>query len=146
VVKHGRPMNDSTFWYIDAVEEALCFGWIDITGKKISDGVVAHRFSHRSPKSLWSELNKEHARRMEKLGKMADAGRAVLPDTSLNGCVIDSDILKAFKADELVYQIFLSFPSLYQHVRIDTIQINKKRLNLFQSRLQKIIENTKQGI
>ena len=74
VVKHGRPMNDSAFWYIDAVEEALCFGLIDITGKKISDGVVAHRFSHRSPKSLWSELNKERARRMEKLGKMADAG------------------------------------------------------------------------
>ena len=29
VVKRGRPQNDDTFWYIDAVEEALCFGWID---------------------------------------------------------------------------------------------------------------------
>ena len=69
-----------------------------------------------------------------------------MPDTSLNGCVIDLDFLNAFKTDEQVYQIFLSFPSLYQRVRIDTIQINKKRLNLFQSRLQKLIENTKQRI
>ena len=36
VVKRGKPTDDNTFWYIDAVEEALCFGWIDSTTKKIS--------------------------------------------------------------------------------------------------------------
>ena len=41
VVKRGRPVDDNTFWYVDAVEEALCFGWIDSTTKKISDGVTA---------------------------------------------------------------------------------------------------------
>ena len=34
VVKRGRPTDDNTFWYIDAIEEALCFGWIDSTTKK----------------------------------------------------------------------------------------------------------------
>lgn len=34
VVKRGRPTDNNTFWYIDAVEEALCFGWIDSTTKK----------------------------------------------------------------------------------------------------------------
>ena len=34
IVKRGKPQNDDTFWYIDAVEEALCFGWIDSTVKK----------------------------------------------------------------------------------------------------------------
>ena len=34
VVKRGRPVDDGTFWYIDAVEEALCFGWIDIRLKR----------------------------------------------------------------------------------------------------------------
>lgn len=34
VVKRGRPVNNETFWYIDAVEEAMCFGWIDSTTKK----------------------------------------------------------------------------------------------------------------
>ena len=33
-VKRGRPVDDGTFWYIDAVEEAMCFGWIDSTTKK----------------------------------------------------------------------------------------------------------------
>lgn len=65
---------------------------------------------------------------------------------SLNGFVIDPDILKALKADEQVYQNFLSFPPLYQRVRIGTIQICKKQPDLFQSRLQKLFENTKQGI
>ena len=41
VVKRGRPKEDGTFWYIDAVEEALCFGWIDSTTKKIADDVTA---------------------------------------------------------------------------------------------------------
>jgi len=35
IVKRGRPKDDGTFWYVDAVEEALCFGWIDCTAKKI---------------------------------------------------------------------------------------------------------------
>ena len=43
VVKRGRPTDDNTFWYIDAVEEALCFGWIDSTTKKIADDVTAQK-------------------------------------------------------------------------------------------------------
>lgn len=37
-MKRGRPVDDGTFWYIDAVEEAMCFGWIDSTTKKLADG------------------------------------------------------------------------------------------------------------
>ena len=51
IVKRGRPKNDSTFWYIDAVEEAMCFGWIDSTTKKVSDGMTAQKLSPRKPKS-----------------------------------------------------------------------------------------------
>ena len=59
VVKRGRPTDDSTFWYIDAVEEALCFGWIDSTTKKIADDITAQKLCPRKPRSNWSELNKE---------------------------------------------------------------------------------------
>lgn len=59
VVKRGRLVDDETFWYIDAVEEALCFGWIDSTTKKISDDVTAQRLCPRRPRGNWSELNKE---------------------------------------------------------------------------------------
>lgn len=146
IVKRGRPKNDNTFWYIDAVEEAMCFGWIDSTEKRLDSGVTAQRLAPRKKTSLWSELNKERCRRLEKLGLMTEAGRAVLPDMSPEGFAIDNEILAALKADKNVWQNFLSFPPLYRRVRIDTIQIKKKQPDLFQSRLQKFIENTRQGI
>ena len=70
IVKRGKSQNDDTFWYIDAVEEALCFGWIDSTVKKLDTGITIQRLSPRKKGSIWSELNKERCRRMEKLGKM----------------------------------------------------------------------------
>lgn len=146
IVKRGRPQNDDTFWYIDAVEEALCFGWIDSTVKKLDTGITIQRLSPRKKGSIWSELNKERCRRMEKLGKMTQAGKKVLPDMSEKGFNIDIDILEALKKDEMVWANFHKFPSLYQRVRIDTIQIKKKNPQLFQKRLEKLIENTKNGI
>ncbi|WP_419516110.1 YdeI/OmpD-associated family protein [Megamonas funiformis] len=146
IVKRGRPQNDDTFWYIDAVEEALCFGWIDSTVKKLDTGITIQRLSPRKKGSIWSELNKERCRRMEKLGKMTQAGKKVLPDMSEKGFNIDIDILEALKKDEIVWANFHKFPSLYQRVRIDTIQIKKKNPQLFQKRLEKLIENTKKGI
>ena len=146
VVKRGRPLSGDTFWYVDAVEEALCFGWIDSTTKKLSNGVTAQKFVPRKKGSLWSELNKERCRRMERLGKMTDAGRAVLPDMSKSGFVIDEVILKALQADEEVWANFQKFPDLYKRVRIDTIQIKKKIPALFERRLDKFISNTRQGI
>jgi len=77
---------------------------------------------------------------------MTDAGRAVLPDMSPSGFIIDDDILQALKADHEVWKNFCNFPALYQRVRIDTIQIKKKQPDLFQSRLRKLIDNTKKGI
>jgi uncharacterized protein YdeI (YjbR/CyaY-like superfamily) len=50
--------------YLDVVEEAICFGWIDSTKKKLSETEVAQRLSPRSKKSQWTELNKERARRL----------------------------------------------------------------------------------
>jgi uncharacterized protein YdeI (YjbR/CyaY-like superfamily) len=146
IVKRGKPQNDDTFWYIDAVEEALCFGWIDSTVKKLDTGITIQRLSPRKKGSIWSELNKERCRRMEKLGKMTQAGKKVLPDMSEKGFNIDIDILEALKKDEMVWANFHKFPSLYQRVRIDTIQIKKKNPQLFQKRLEKLIENTKKGI
>ena len=56
VAKRGRPVDDETFWYIDAVEEAMCFGWIDSTTKKMDNGVAAQRLAPRRKGSLWSVI------------------------------------------------------------------------------------------
>lgn len=146
VVKRGRPVDNGTFWYIDAVEEAMCFGWIDSTTKKMENGITAQRLAPRRKGSLWSELNKERCRRMERLGRMTDAGRAVFPDMSEKGFMIDKTILKALKSDTEIWENWKKFPPLYQRVRIDTIQIKKKQPELFKKRLQKLLNKTKANL
>lgn len=131
VVKRGRPVDDGTFWYVDAVEEAMCFGWIDSTTKKISEEVTAQKLCPRKPRSNWSELNKERCRRMERLELMTDAGRAVLPDMSEAGFVIDPEILRELQSAPMLWENFCRFPELYKRVRIDTIQIKKERAGTF---------------
>lgn len=83
---------------------------------------------------------------MERLGMMTDAGRAVLPDMPENGFVIDKDILKSLQDDPVVWDNFCRFPDLYKRIRIDTIQIKKRQPELYKSRLDKFIENTRKGI
>lgn len=143
VVVSIAPKAD-TLLYLDVVEEALCFGWIDGIKKKNSENQLVQRLSPRSKKSSWTELNKERVRRLEKLGLMTDEGRKVLPDMSSNSFVIDKVIEKKLKEDVLVYKNFMNFPELYRRVRIDTIQQVKNQQELFMKRLDKFIENTKQ--
>lgn len=64
--------------YIDVVEEALCFGWIDSTLKRLPDGRLAQRLSPRRKRSHWTELNKQRCAELEQRGLMTDAGRRVL--------------------------------------------------------------------
>jgi hypothetical protein len=89
-------------------------------------------------------LNKERVRRLEKLKLMTDEGRRVLPDMSSNSFTIDTFIEKRLKEDVLVYKNFMNFPELYRRIRIDTIQQVKSQQELFEKRLDKFIQNTKQ--
>ena len=65
--------------YVDAVEVALCFGWIDSTLKRIDDGKPVQRFTPRRKGSNWCDLNIERCRRLIRLGMMTPSGKAVLP-------------------------------------------------------------------
>ncbi len=131
--------------YLDVVEEALCFGWIDGVKKKISETELAQRLSPRSKKSSWTELNKERVRRLEKLGLMTDEGRRVLPDLDSLSFRIDQVIERRITEDQQVYDHFRAFPNLYKRVRIDTIQSVKNQPELFRSRLDKFITNTSEN-
>lgn len=131
--------------YLDVVEEALCFGWIDSTKKKISDTEVAQRLSPRKKKSNFTELNKERIRRLDKLGLMKGEGLRVLPDMRFESFTIDNEIEARLKGEDQVYQNFLTFPELYRRIRIDTIQSYKNDPELFNKRLEKFIENTREN-
>ena len=68
-----------TVAYPEAVEEALCFGWIDSKSKAVDEERTSLYFAPRRPKSNWTEGNRERVRRLEEAGLMTDAGRAALP-------------------------------------------------------------------
>lgn len=143
----GRFHSDnSTFCYLDAVEEALCFGWIDNVVKRLPDLGLAQRISPRKKNSPWSELNKERCRRLEKIGLMTSAGRAVLPDLSIESFVIDKDVLIELQKNEQVWNNFQNFPPLYRRVRIDYVQRMKKNRVTFEKRLQHLIEKTEKNV
>jgi uncharacterized protein YdeI (YjbR/CyaY-like superfamily) len=79
--KTGKP----TVAYEDAVEEALCFGWIDGQYKPLDDERTAQWFAPRRPKSTWAKSNKERVARLEADGLMTDAGRRVIEIARANG-------------------------------------------------------------
>ena len=143
-VKKGKTPSDGTIRYLDAVEEALCFGWIDSTCK-LNDGKVVQRFSPRKKDSNWTELNKERCRRLIKLGLMTPLGMAGLPDLN-ERFSIDPEVEEAFKANTRAWKNFKSFHPLYQRVRIDKIhnEKNRGRIENFYKRLQKLIEASEQ--
>ncbi len=74
----SKTPKPGTLPYIEIVEEALCFGWIDSTIKKLADGRLAQRLSPRRKGSHWTELNKERCRMLEEQGWMTDSGRRAL--------------------------------------------------------------------
>ena len=137
--------SPETLLYLDAVEQSLCFGWIDGLKKKMSGTQLAQRLSPRSKRSSWTELNKERVRRLEKLGFMRDEGRRVLPDMGRDSFKIDRVIEQRLKEEKQVYENFIAFPDLYQRVRIDTIQSSNNQPQLFRSRLDKFITNTREN-
>lgn len=79
LIQYKKATKKPSLNYVEAVEEALCFGWIDGREKSMDAERYALRFSPRRPKSNWTETNKERARRMITEGKMTEAGHATLP-------------------------------------------------------------------
>lgn len=137
-VKRGKTPPENALWYLDAVEEALCFGWIDSTVKNV-DGITLQRFGPRTKNGRWTELNKERCRRLERLGLMTSRGRSVCPDLDAK-FIIMPEIISAFESNPVAWNNFSNFPSLYQRVRIDNIQRVVSKSELFESRLMKLIE------
>ena len=143
-VRRGRPDDDSVFWYLDAVEEALCFGWIDSTHRLI-DGRRMQRFTPRKKNSPWTELNKERVRRLERLGMMTDAGRRVLPPMGERSFKFDPDIVAAMKSARC-WTKFRQLPPLYQRIRAYNIAFYKQRDRaMYEQTLAHLIDETKKG-
>jgi uncharacterized protein YdeI (YjbR/CyaY-like superfamily) len=131
--------------YNDAVEEALCFGWIDSIVKKVDAGHVAQRFTpRRSAKSDLSETNKERVRRLIRAGLMTPAGLAKIQTRMDEPFVIPADILRLLKKDTTTWNNFQAFPEWYRLIRIGWIEATRQqgRLEAFQTRLAYFLKMT----
>ncbi len=85
LVFYKRHTGKPTLSYNDAVEEALCFGWIDGVKRSIDDERYMHRFSPRKADSSWSESNRKRAERMLTAGQMTASGRHAVEKAKRNG-------------------------------------------------------------
>ena len=79
LIQYKKATKKPSINYAEAVEEALCFGWIDGLQKGMDTERYVLRFSPRRPKSNWTETNKDRAKRMIAEGKMTEAGFVTLP-------------------------------------------------------------------
>ena len=120
----NRAAQDSpgVIRYVDAVEVALCFGWIDSTMKRIDDGKVIQHFTPRRKRSNWCEQNLVRCRRLVRLGEMTPAGLAVAPDLDPAKFVFEDWVIDAIKADPQAWEHYLSFPDNYRRIKVDRIQ------------------------
>jgi len=135
--------------YNDAVEEALCYGWIDGIVKRVDNDRFAQRFTPRRPESQVSEMNKERIRRLIKEKKMTPIGLNAVSkvfDKSKDGkerFTIAPDIMKVLKADVQAWENFLNFPEGYKKVRIGFIESRRRHGDgVFQKSLQHFIRMT----
>ena len=118
-----RREHESIISYLDVVEEALCFGWIDSTTRSNPDGEgYFQRLSPRRKGSYWTELNKERCRRLIKLGLMTPAGKKVLPSLAKNTFKPDAWILDEIRKDKQAWKNHKTFHPLYVRVRLYNIQ------------------------
>ncbi|MEO1236789.1 MAG: YdeI/OmpD-associated family protein [Planctomycetota bacterium] len=131
--------------YLDAVEEALCFGWIDGIAKRLEDTpFTAQRFTPRRRRSHWTELNKQRVRRLKTLGLMRPAGLAAVPDFD-EPFKVAIDIAARISALPEAATHFRAFPPLYVRVRVGYIEEMRKRPAEFEKRLNNFIRHTAHG-
>ena len=153
LIYYKKQSGKSRIPYDDAVEEALCYGWIDSTTKAIDEECYAQRFSPRRKNSFLSELNKERVRRLIKRNKMTRFGMAIIRHhfekqsgvQTLKKFVFPKDILRAIQAQPEAWKNFKKFPQHYQHIRIGWIDASRNRPEAFKQRLRYFIKMTAQN-
>lgn len=145
LVYYKKTSRKPRIEYNDAVEEALCFGWIDSNVKKIDEESHAQRFSPRKPKSGYSQANKERLHKLVADGKVMKDVLATLGDISEAKFEIPKDILKAIKANKEAWKNFQNFSDGYKRIRIAFIDGARNRPEEFKKRLNYFIKMTEKN-
>jgi len=145
LVYYKKETGKPRIVYNDAVEEALCFGWIDSIVKSLDEKRTVQRFSPRKPKSKYSPANKERLRKLVKQHKVIKEVRETLGDISEEKFEIPKDILEALKTNEDTWKNFQKFSDAYKRIRIGFIDGARKRPAEFKKRLMYFIKMTEKN-
>ena len=136
LVYHKIKSNVPSISWSQAVDEALCFGWIDSTARPIDDQTFMQFFCKRKPKSVWSKINKAKVERLISEGLMTQAGFDSIEKAKDNGSwiildeveafKIPKDLMTAFKAQRGSKPFFLSLSKSVQKSILQWLILAKK--------------------
>lgn len=149
LVIYHKSSQQKSVYYDEAVEEALCFGWIDSIAHKRDHESRYQFFSMRKEKSNWSNANKARAEQMIAKGLMTSAGQALIDLakktgtwdalTQVQNSVIPSDLQKALKANKKAAANFEAFPPSSKRIILEWI-LNAKRPETREKRIKETVD------
>ena len=142
LVYYKKHSNKIRIPYNDAVEEALCFGWIDSTVRTIDENKYAQRFSPRKAGSAYSQSNIERLHARIKQKKVIKSVLDKLPKLPSVQSKAPDDIIESIKLDEKAWKNFQKLSDSYKRIRIAFIDGARKRPREFEKRLRYFIKMT----
>jgi uncharacterized protein YdeI (YjbR/CyaY-like superfamily) len=155
IIYYKKTSNQPTVKYSDAVDIALCFGWIDSRQKPIDEEKYMQFFCKRKPKSVWSKVNKAKVERLIAESKMEKAGFECIDIAKQNGSwtildnaenlVIPKDLEKEFKKYENAKTNFLNFSRTDKRNILQWLTL-AKRVETVQKRIVEIASLAEQGL
>jgi uncharacterized protein YdeI (YjbR/CyaY-like superfamily) len=160
LLHYKKQSKKQTLDHIDAVEEALCFGWIDSKLKKIDQERYILKYSPRKQKSVWSKINKENAEKMIASGKMTQAGLEKIEEAKKHGLWdtaytnkikerIPLDLKKALLADNTAWDNFQHFANSYRNMYcgwVKSAKTNETRKRRIAQVVERSRNNKKPGV
>jgi len=131
--------------YNDAVEEALCFDWIDSTIKSLDKENKIQRFTPRNKKSTYSQANKERLKWLLENKMIHPKFEEKIQNILSKPFIFPNDIIDKLKVDEAVWKNYKSFSDTYKRIRIAYIESARIRPDEFEKRLKHFIGKTKEN-
>lgn len=141
-----KETGEASLSYNDAVEEALCFGWIDSTIKHIDETHRAQHFTPRKNGSPYSRPNIERLIWLEKQNMLTDEIRESVLPLIKAPYEFPEDIIAAIKENTETWKNYQNFPEGYKRIRIAYIDAARNRPEEFKKRLESFIKKTHRNV
>jgi len=141
----NKSSGKKSITYNDAVEEALCFDWIDSTIKAFDKEHKIQRFTPRNPKSTYSQSNKERLKWLLENHLIHPKFEEKIKKVLAEPFIFPNDILDKLKENKTVWKNYQNFSDSYKRIRIAYIEAARIRLEEFEKRLNHFINKTKEN-